>query len=369
MLFPNTDNNLYFENWDSTGLIHPDIGGLTPLDADKYIAMSLLQKAIRRGEFGYAYTSALNLMNLNARAFWRRLMIIAFEDIGVANIDLIGRVTTVAGDKRLRQSLGDDRQVAATLIYEMCTSAKDRSTDDILEYVERAPVMTNLMADLAEADMSERLTCATDCASPLSHRAAAALAAAIGLPSDMAVHGEKIACANGYFDALTEAGFDPLCVELSRLGLRRSGVSLPVFLPLLDRGLKSEQVTEQDDAFPPETLISGIPSWTYNGHTRVGLAAFRAYGQRSAAMRDFLAEYANGELSKSKTVGALVFPLESGQMTRRLHWPTGDRIRSAIEKLGWGIPDHAVSIGAQILLEDFDLLNECRVEAARLYLG
>ena len=85
------------------------------LDADRYIAMSLLQKAIRRGEFGFAYSSALTLMNLNDRAFWRRMCVIVFEDIGIANLDLVGRVTIAAGDKRFRLKLGGDRIVTVSL--------------------------------------------------------------------------------------------------------------------------------------------------------------------------------------------------------------------------------------------------------------
>jgi hypothetical protein len=129
-----------------------------------------------------------------------------------------------------------------------------------------------------------------------------------------------------------------------------------------------EEVTSGDDGFPPQFLIEGIPSWAYNGHTRIGLSAFREYINRSDKMREFLRTYSDRELSKPRTVAALIFRLESGQMTKRLSWPTGNRIRESIERLGWNIPDNAVEAGNQILLDEFDLLNECRAESAQHYL-
>jgi len=85
-------------------------------------------------------------------------------------------------------------------------------------------------------------------------------------------------------------------------------------------------------------------------------------------MHDFVAKFSNKELSKPKVVAALIFRLESGQMTKRARWPTGDKIRESIEELGWGIPDEAVPEGTQILLDEFDLINEYRESTAQLYL-
>jgi len=52
--------------------------------------MSALQKAVRRGEEDLALRAAMNLRIDGPHAIWRRLGIIAFEDIGIANIDVVG---------------------------------------------------------------------------------------------------------------------------------------------------------------------------------------------------------------------------------------------------------------------------------------
>ena len=61
------------------------------LNADRYLAMSALQKAIRRGNEPVALRAALSLLRGNARGFWRRLGIIAFEDVGVGSERLISQ--------------------------------------------------------------------------------------------------------------------------------------------------------------------------------------------------------------------------------------------------------------------------------------
>jgi hypothetical protein len=224
MLFKKSLEEFYRHNlFQSVGKFSEEQEYL-PLDSDKYIAMSLMQKAIRRGQFNFAFSSALTLLNLNDRAFWRRMCIIVFEDIGIANLDLVGRITIAAGDKRLRQKLGGDRLVAATLISEMCNSEKDRSTDDLLEFVERADVLEQVRDDLAEINLNERLDQITTGNRPFSHQSTAAMAAAVGLPSDPQKSIDRIASSPAYFEMLLESGYDRTCIELSRLGLSRSGV-------------------------------------------------------------------------------------------------------------------------------------------------
>jgi len=94
MLFKEYLESHFRESLYKSTLDCPDISQILPLDTDKYIAMSLLQKAIRRVEFGFAFSSALTLLNLNDRFFWRRMCIQVFEDIEIANLDLAGRVAS-----------------------------------------------------------------------------------------------------------------------------------------------------------------------------------------------------------------------------------------------------------------------------------
>lgn len=67
-------------------------GGLTPrptpVPISPWQAMSLLQKAIRRGRQELALHAASTLLDIAPDRFWRRAGVIAFEDIGVADLTI-----------------------------------------------------------------------------------------------------------------------------------------------------------------------------------------------------------------------------------------------------------------------------------------
>jgi hypothetical protein len=62
-----------------------------PIDADPWIVSSLLQKSIRRGETEIARCAALTLFKHRGSSVWRRLMVIAFEDVGIGSLDVVTR--------------------------------------------------------------------------------------------------------------------------------------------------------------------------------------------------------------------------------------------------------------------------------------
>ena len=59
-------------------------GKVTP-----WIGMSLLQKAIRRGHEELALRAAATLLRISPERLWRRCGCIAFEDVGVADLDTV----------------------------------------------------------------------------------------------------------------------------------------------------------------------------------------------------------------------------------------------------------------------------------------
>lgn len=75
---------------------------LDPLPADRWLARSALQKAVRRGEVVVALRAAAALHAQVGPAIWRALIIIALEDVGVAEIDVVARVIAAARDKAWR---------------------------------------------------------------------------------------------------------------------------------------------------------------------------------------------------------------------------------------------------------------------------
>ena len=95
----------------------------TPLDISPWVAMALLQKAIRRGREGLALRAAATLLAAAPEKLWRRCGGIAFEDVGLADLETVSLVVAALGGKRFRAALGGEWPVASYIVTRM---ARDR---------------------------------------------------------------------------------------------------------------------------------------------------------------------------------------------------------------------------------------------------
>jgi replication-associated recombination protein RarA len=113
----------------------------SPLACSPWVAMSIMQKAIRRGREQLALSAAATLLRDAPDKLWRRIGVIAFEDVGVANLDAVGLATVALAGKQVRATLGGEWAVTSCIVLELCRAAKCRSADDLLMIVERHPAL------------------------------------------------------------------------------------------------------------------------------------------------------------------------------------------------------------------------------------
>src|ERR1700733_7048957 len=92
-----------------------DLRDCEPIAADPGVVSSLLQKSIRRGESKIAQRAALTFLRLKGAAIWRRLMVIAFEDVGVGSTDAVTAVVAASSDAALRKACGGNERIAVYL--------------------------------------------------------------------------------------------------------------------------------------------------------------------------------------------------------------------------------------------------------------
>src|SRR4051794_17772367 len=85
------------------------------LIASPWVAMSCLQKAIRRGRRELALKAAATLLQQSPGRLWRRLACIAFEDVGLGDLELVALATAAMAGKRTRAPLGGEWAVASFL--------------------------------------------------------------------------------------------------------------------------------------------------------------------------------------------------------------------------------------------------------------
>ncbi|ACL55936.1 hypothetical protein [Methylobacterium nodulans] len=342
-------------------LANPSTEPLPPaLEVSPWLAMSLLQKAIRRGRTELALRAAATLLTDAPDRLWRRLGIIAFEDVGVADLETLSLTTAALTGKSHRAKLGGEWAVARTLISRMAEAPKCRAADDLVMVVQHHPGLRQARDELMELTTRELVHLATGSA-PLLERALA-LWLAIGTvrcPSDHL----PLRCGepDAVFDTLCDAGLPDTAVEVCREGLRKLGLILCPLVSLLTPMRMTEPAHLTDDELPPELPVGGVPSWAYDMFVREGRQAMRVFLQQDSATARWIRRHVP-PTQHAEVLGNLLFAAEGGLLSSRLDWPTGAEVRRLAEHESQGphCPEGAEVIA--LLRGDLPLLNRIRAQ-------
>jgi hypothetical protein len=130
--------------------------------SDRWIALSSLQKSIRRGAVEPATTAAAALWSEPSRLL-DRLLVIGLEDIGVGDPEVLREVIELTTDRTWRRKLPDKgRAVTLGLVERMCAATKLRFSDEILAIAQLELALGPARTELAMAS-TEQLAgwCAT----------------------------------------------------------------------------------------------------------------------------------------------------------------------------------------------------------------
>jgi hypothetical protein len=127
------------------------------LDISPWIAMSLLQKAIRRGHEDLALHAASTLLENSPERLRRRCGGIAFEDIGLADVETLSLVTAALAGKRFRETIGGEWPVASLIVSRMAQAPKCRAADDLLMSSELHPAYQPIRDQIASSRTQELL--------------------------------------------------------------------------------------------------------------------------------------------------------------------------------------------------------------------
>jgi hypothetical protein len=332
-----------------------------PLNISPWLAMSLLHKAIRRGQGALAQRAAATLLRDSPDRLWRRCGGIAFEDIGVADLDILPQVTAALGGKTFRAKAGGEWPVASFIVARMAHSPKCRAADDLLLTADLHPELEAARRELSSLPNADLLRLA---AGPgLLTERAVALWYAVGTNRRTSRNlsprrGESQLA----FDELENAGFSNSVVAITRQGFRKVGEALCPFVALLHPLIQLEAATVVDDPLPPEKLIGDVPSWAFDMYSREGRAALRAFLQGSSET----ARWVRARIPSPARVGFLgtvVFRIEGGLVRSRLRWPTADKLRRLVDLECHGRHCRNASEIIELMRRDLSLLNEVRADA------
>jgi MgsA AAA+ ATPase C terminal len=259
-----------------------------PIAADPWVISSLLQKSIRRSETEIARRAAFTFFKLKGSAIWRRLIVIAFEDVGIGSVDALTTTVAAAGDSAWRKNHGGDLKLAVYLVGLLAEAPKDRSADYLCDARDH-PMLADFWRAMENASLESRLWHVRDQALGLPQQAVAALSAlGIGPRGD-------ISRGTGGLEALLttfrELEVPEEAVAATGIAATRTREKITAMVPLIWLAARKSENRVSDCAVPPLVKAGDVPLYALDKHTRVGREAIWRFAQENMAVRACLARF------------------------------------------------------------------------------
>ncbi|MES2341637.1 MAG: hypothetical protein V4597_08165 [Pseudomonadota bacterium] len=304
-----TDHDFLSATFQSIALPpqEPTLTG-APLQCDRWIARSALQKAVRRGEGAMAQRAALNLLENDPRSAWRALVIVGLEDVGFGSWTALSEVVALAQSSVRRKHLASEAVLVSYAVQRLASGGHCQAACDLLMRATNDPAWELARADLADANPSDRrdvLACSTR---PLIERAVALLA----LLNDPA-GGTRSARADVILEVLCEAG--PV-LSVANAAWRATGNEMALMLPLLESmSIRDQHVAE--DLLLPLVEHEGIPLYALDQFTRTGKSAINRLIYRDASIQVLLNSVTADQRTWAGMVADALFIVEGSPVLRR----------------------------------------------------
>lgn len=331
------------------------------LKLDPWAASSLLQKAIRRGEAELAQHAARTLYRQRGNAIWRRLIGIAFEDVGIAEPELVSELTSLATDKTLRTVLGDDTGLMLDLVSRLAAAPKDRSADYLFCAALKLSEGRREHERLSSIAFDELIAIAADPSQPLMRRAVATLASCT-------VDGAGLnATCNPALDQLV-ASLQEDCPspvhDACALAARKGCDAIVLMVPLLWSVLSREAVppTIEDCTVPPAELIGVLPLHTFDKHTSAGKQAILLFAQENREVRDVFSQHVP-EIATREVALIAAFYADAMPVVRKLIWSQTHSLETLgleADMIGAGCPKPGITPIMECVIRNLADLNDVR---------
>lgn len=285
--------------------------------SDRSLLLSAWQKAIRRGDAVIACRCGLGLHDLDPAATWRRLRVIALEDVGIANVSLVAQVLAVAGKSQLRRRVGSP-ELLVGLVRRLAGACKSRTACDLLCWGTRVDVQADAWREWLLPH-------------PVLPGAAGLLPRMAGLSIRanggwLTVHRAHADVRNGWLAALD---LPPVVDYMFRRGGSTGGLNLAAVLAWqLAQGRGSEACPGKP---PPiaRSSISGVPAYAWCVYTGPGREALRAFIAGPDPLAGALRRCTD---QPALALGHLVFHAEGDWCRRTWAFPGSAPIARAAER-------------------------------------
>lgn len=345
---------------DRVAAFKPRIASKYAPAADRWVLASNLQKSIRRGLAQSAVATATRLLEVDSRYFWRRIVVVAYEDVGLADPALVHELLRTFRREAMHRELGPER-VARYFAHVLARARKSRSLCDALAALEFS---------IRRSDYERPYHGMTD--EQLVHAACNA-----GAPTLYRVAALRHVCGYREFAQGTYRTLAPARPELMREVIRRLGLSevestlflsgqsvsegMNIALPLVAQmvgGNQEERQAEQVFAGKNGILYAAL-----DRHTRAGKRCFARLACECKAVRQFFDR--RPALDSVAVLGAGVFVVEGAVLGRQLVFDGSDDLqrqfdRNFLEYAGLDEDDHRELLA--LVIDSLPRLNRLRAE-------
>ncbi|MES2327141.1 MAG: hypothetical protein V4499_07385 [Pseudomonadota bacterium] len=247
---------------------------------------------------------------------------IAVEDIGIGDIELVQEVTRIGTDKVFRSVLSSDADLIDDLCWKMASAVKDRSADYLICAAEKLESAAVERAALMRLPTDELMMAAADDTAPLTRRAVAALLACTDRGKKDKLRPDRV-----------EQFLDGLPVKV--LPLHDAVLSLAhaqaepfcIMLPLIRSRWSQEGgiLNVAEDELPTPEFYDGIPLYTFDFHTAAGKYAIGKFAHRNSDVRAALAKWVPQD-RWTEVVCIVAFYVDAAPVARRLNWAGGSQL-------------------------------------------
>ena len=331
-----------------------------PIPADPWVVSSLLQKSIRRGETEIAQRAAFTLYGQRGSAIWRRLLVVAFEDVGIGDVNAVLATVAVASDSAWRKSHGGDLPLAIHIAGILAASPKDRSADHLAGAKDH-PEFADFARAMSTTTMDARLALVGDRAAPLPKRAIAAV-----LSSGMASEAKgQTSTGDGeaLLAAFREMGVPAELVTAASIAAAKTREPITLMVPLIwlaAKGLRTASV--QDCGVPSLVYANDLPLYALDEHTRLGREAIWRFARQSAPVSACLERFVP-EDQRRRAANVAAFYADAAPVARRLVWDQSDDLEAfgtERDLLVAGVPRQGITPLLEAVRTNLGHLNDAR---------
>jgi hypothetical protein len=325
-----------------------NLENIEPLHVDRWVAASVLQKGIRRGDQTSAKRAGLALLQKNPKTFWRRLLITCWEDIAFGDLEACFGVTEiVCGSVGLEDF--DEEALALGLIGRLCAAPKNRIADDLVTIVENGQPERSEAIALGDKSTAKLRCLAYPEDRSLIKRNVAAwlLIGTTTIPSSFLP--KRKGDLPAFFDGFCSEHLSQEMRHAAKLAIRKTRTLLPASVALLEGAwvAKGDASAMVSDDLLATGLVGEVPEYAFDGHTRAGCRYLRKLAKTHQGLWLWLHEHVSEELHLAM-LKKLFFRSVSSQCDQRQAWGEIERYRQRADSVGYCLDSEIFCAGLAI---------------------